>query len=294
MLPAAIAAFLVPESKFRRRRLVALQRVVLPAAIAALAAKLLYPLLVMDLVPFLSLPGTLSMLANDPAQFLQNIITTIGLSFSILAGQTYYFMYQQQEAIYMALYAEVAEAKSLVEQMTLVCASRPYYPQAIRYMQEYVRNDLRPLDANPAQLLSKRPVDDPLESIMLLTSVGVPGVIYETVRTLRQARARRLGAIQRKFPPLGIYLLYAIAFSLLMTFPILGTGLGKVNAAVLGAQSWLFAVMVFTVFLILLVITDLWRMDAGKLTRTRVVLDTMVGGLEDELDERLRGVSYNA
>ena len=30
--------------------------------------------------------------------------------------------------------------------------------------------------------------------------VGVPGVVYETVRTLRQARSRRLGAIQRKSP----------------------------------------------------------------------------------------------
>ena len=35
---------------------------------------------------------------------------------------------------------EVSEAKSLLEQMTLVCSSRPYYIQAIRYMQEYVRN----------------------------------------------------------------------------------------------------------------------------------------------------------
>ena len=60
------------------------------------------------------------------------------------------------------------------------------------------------------------------------------------------------------------------------------------NKAVVGAQAWLFSLMVFTVFLILLVITDLWRMDSGKLTRTRDVVDTMVEGLEDQLGERLR------
>jgi hypothetical protein len=283
-----------PRTQGRWRAVLpALQRVVLPAAIAALVAKLLYPLIALDLVPFLN-KGTLAIIANDESQFVQNITTTIGLCFSILSGQTYYFMYQQQEAIYYALFDEVSEAKSLLEQMTLVCASRPYYRQAIRYMQDYVRSDLRALDVAPAVLLSQRPADDPLESIMLLTSVGVPGVVYETVRTLRQARSRRLGAIQRKFPSLGIYLLYAIAVCLLLTFPILGTGLTTVDAAVLGPQAWLFALMVFAVFLILLVITDLWKMDGGKLTRTREVLDTMVEGLEEELDDRLCGKQFSS
>ena len=39
-----------------------------------------------------------------------------------------------------------------------------------------------------AQLLSSKPMDDPLESIMYITSVGVPSVVYETVKNLRQAR----------------------------------------------------------------------------------------------------------
>lgn len=30
-------------------------------------------------------------------------------------------------------------------------------------------------------------MDDPLESVMYITSVGVPSVIYETVKNLRQA-----------------------------------------------------------------------------------------------------------
>ena len=46
---------------------------------------------------------------------------------------------------------------------------------------------------------------------MLLTSVGVPSGLYATVRDLRRARGARLGALQRKFPVLGILLLYFLA-----------------------------------------------------------------------------------
>jgi hypothetical protein len=270
----------------------AFQRVVLPAAIAALGSKLLYPLLALDFVPFLN-AEELNILANDESQFVQNLTNVTGLCFAVLAGQTYYFMYQQQESIFYALYDEVSEAKSLLEQLALVCSSRPYYRQAILYMRRYIEDDLRALDVPPAKLLSGRPDDDPLESIMLLTSVGEPGCVYQTVRTLRQARSRRLGALQRKFPALGIFLLYSIAFILLISFIPLGTGLSTVDAAVLDPQSWLIALVVFTVSLILLVITDLWRMDEGKLTRTREVVDIMVRGIEGELDDRLSGKMFS-
>ena len=46
---------------------------------------------------------------------------------------------------------------------------------------------------------------------MRMTSVGVPSMLYETVRDLRQARGVRLGAQQRKFPALGLLLLYVLA-----------------------------------------------------------------------------------
>lgn len=112
-----------------------------------------------------------------------------------------------------------------------------------------MKRDLRQLDVPPAQLLSSKPMDDPLESIMYITSVGVPSVVYETVKNLRQvrlgrfrlrphltvvlghdalpslqARGYRLGAMQRKFPALGIYLLYLLAFVELLAFPLLGAG----------------------------------------------------------------------
>lgn len=76
----------------------------------------------------------------------------------------------------------------------------------------------------PAELLSTRPMEDPLESIMYMTSVGVPSIVYETVKNLRQARGNRLGAMQRKFPFLGIGLLYLLALVELLAFPLLGAG----------------------------------------------------------------------
>ena len=171
----------------------------------------------------------------------------------------------EQEAIYFALFQEVSEAKSLLEQTTLVCQGRPFYQakppkerlphrlphpdmytpcliyatrrvsrshqpfsmsrpmvstllsfvflmqSVLQYIKNYVKFDLRRLDIPPAKLLSRKPMDDPLESIMYITSVGVPSVIYETVKNLRQARGYRLGAMQRKFPFLGIGLLYLLA-----------------------------------------------------------------------------------
>ena len=84
--------------------------------------------------------------------------------------------------------------------------------------------DLRRLDISPVERLSAKPVDDPLERILGLTSIGVPSVVYETVRDLRQARGQRLGALQRKFPVLGLSLLYVLAALELFAFPLLGAG----------------------------------------------------------------------
>ena len=113
-----------------------------------------------------NLVGTINILQEDNAQFIQNFLTVVGLLFSILAGNAYSALYQQQESIYFALFQEVSEAKSLVEQTTLVCQGRPFYQSALACMRDYVKNDLRRLDIPPAKLLSSRPAEDPLESIM--------------------------------------------------------------------------------------------------------------------------------
>ena len=212
------------RTKIRTRQaLRTLRNVALPTAFATVFGFLYFDNLSLFIRSTLDV-GTIRLLMADEAQFIQNFLTVIGLLFSILAGNAYSALYAQQEAIYVALFQEVSEAKSLLEQTTLVCQGRPFYPSALRAIREYVKNDLRRLDVPPAQLLSSRPMEDPLEAIMYMTSVGVPSVVYETVKNLRQARGMRLGAMQRKFPTLGIALLYLLAGVELLAFPLLGAG----------------------------------------------------------------------
>jgi len=90
-------------------------------------------------------------------------------------------MYQQQEAVYTALFDEVSEAKSLLEQLSLVLQGRTStYESVLSCVQKYVDEDLKRLDAEPSELLSARPVDDPLGSVMFYTSVGEPSMVYDT------------------------------------------------------------------------------------------------------------------
>ena len=46
----------------------------------------------------------------------------------------------------------MTEAKSLLEQLCLIGAGRPFYGAALRCMQGYVKDDLRRLDIPPAEL----------------------------------------------------------------------------------------------------------------------------------------------
>jgi len=127
-------------------------------------------------------PDTLRVLARDNStgQFLQNFLVVIDLLFAILAGNAYSTLYAQQESIYFALYNEVTMAKSLVEQLTLIGHSRPFYPACLQCISDYLNEDLKRLDVSSVRRLSTKPIDDPLESIMFMTSIGVPSVVYET------------------------------------------------------------------------------------------------------------------
>jgi hypothetical protein len=71
---------------------------------------------------------------------------------------------------------------------------------------------MKQLQADPAVLLSSRPMDDPLEAVMYLTSVGVPSSVYDTVRSLRQARAGRLEALHQKLPQIHMLSLVVVGF----------------------------------------------------------------------------------
>lgn len=215
---------ILSERARTRVQLVTMFRVGVPSMLAGVFATFIFPGLSLFLASIMNDAGVFQVLSQDSSQFVQNFLTVSGLLFSILVGQTYYFMYQQQEAVYYALFNEVTEAKSLVEQVALVCQGRAMYPRVLKSISQYVQDDLKQLQANPAVLLSARPIDDPLESVMYMTSVGVPSSVYETVRSLRQARAGRLGALQRKLPQVHMVLLWLLGLIELISFPLLGAG----------------------------------------------------------------------
>ncbi len=145
-------------------------RVVVPSILAGVAAFIAFPQLSLWLCSLFQDQGVFAVLSQDSSQFVQNFLSVSSLLFSILVGQTYYFMYQQQEMVYYALFDEVTEAKSLLEQVALVSQGRSMYKRVLECMSIYVESDLKALDKDPALLLSSRPMDDPLETIMYLVS----------------------------------------------------------------------------------------------------------------------------
>ena len=232
---------------------------------------------------------------NNSGQFVQNFLIVVDLLFAILAGSSYSELYEQQESIYLALYTEVSVARSLLEQLTLVGQARPWYGPSLRAMQSYISDDLCRLDVSPVELLSERPVDDPLESIFYMTSIGVPSVLYDTLRELRQARGVRLGALQRKFPALGVLLLYVLGATELLSFPLLGAGIADQSpdtylpsVSILDLQSTVFATLLGMIVLVLRIIEELWQSNGGVFN-VDDTLQQMIFGLEEELDERIRG-----
>mmetsp|Transcript_60015 Transcript_60015/g.67142 ORF Transcript_60015/g.67142 Transcript_60015/m.67142 type:complete len:441 (-) Transcript_60015:205-1527(-) len=279
--------------------LITFVRVAVPAILAGIIAFFSFPVLSLWLVGVFSSGGTnaagvLTVLSTDSSQFVQNFLSVASLLFSILVGQTYYFMYQQQEMVYYALFDEVTEAKSLLEQIALVSQGRTMYQRVLTCMSQYVQNDLKALDKDPAILLSSRPMDDPLETIMYLTSVGVPSTVYETVKSLRQARARRLGALQRKLPSIHMILLWTLAAMELISFPLLGAGTQTLGGYhVLTIEGVLFGVMTTGIVLTLRVVGELWRQSGGAYN-VDSVLQVMVRGLEKELFARTNGLTIKA
>lgn len=272
---------------------VSLLRVGLPSAFLAASSKVAYPTIAIILANAIDDTGVFSVVAQDASQFIQNILTTSGLTFSLLVGQTYYFMYQQQEAIYLALFEEVTMAKSLLEQVSLVSQGRKsLYHKMLSCIQEYVHDDLTKFnDVEPAELLSRRPIDDPLEEILYLTSVGEPSIVYQTVRSLRQARSARLGSLQRKLPQLHMILLWTLAGIVLFTFPLLGAGVQTIGGlGILTVQSWFLSFIVFGICLVMGVINELRTFTDTGAYNARTVLNVMVAGLEEELDLRLQGI----
>ncbi|CAE7552744.1 unnamed protein product [Symbiodinium pilosum] len=222
--------------------------------------------------------------------YVGNVLALMSVLFSILAGNSYTSLYSQNEAIFCALFAEVSEAKALMEQIALVCSGRPFYRSALENIRRYVESDLRRLERPPSILCACKPRDDPLESILYLTSVGVPSAVYETVRSLRQRRGDRLGAVQRKLPPVQMALLYVLAGLNLVSLLLLA--LGKSTDAEYRLCRALFAMMAGGLMMTMRVIHELWT-PAGGAYNVDGVLRVMIRGLEDELDQRLKGKTFS-
>ena len=272
---------------------VTLLRVGIPSLFLAASANIAYPHVALTLANLINDSGVFAVVAQDASQYIQNILTTSGLTFSILIGQTYYFMYQQQEKIYYALFEEVTAAKALLEQISLVSRGRQaLYEKILSCIQEYVQEDLTKFnDVDPAILLSARPVDDPLEEILYLTSVGEPSLVYQSVRALRQARAFRLGALQRKLPQIHMLLLWTLASIVLFTFPLLGAGVQTIGGmGILKVQAWYLSFIVFGISVTMGIVNELRRPAETGAYNARTVLKLMVGGLEEELELRVTGV----
>mmetsp|Transcript_14382 Transcript_14382/g.16548 ORF Transcript_14382/g.16548 Transcript_14382/m.16548 type:complete len:440 (-) Transcript_14382:351-1670(-) len=263
---------------------------------------------------------TLELILTDNSnQFIQNIHNLACLTFAFLSGPTYLFLYKQRETLYYSLFDEVTLAKSLVEQIALMSRGRDdMYEMLLDCVRRYVREDLRAVvcdcDGNnnivvsssdsyytdlPAKLISRKPMDDPMETILYVTSVGEPGEMYgTTVRELRKARAKRLGALQVKMPEINMQLLYALAGICLCTFPVVSAGSRTVGGvALLHVQQIQMGGVVFAFGCVLNFLNELRRVPTeigGGSYNVDDVLETMVKGLEEELDARLKEktVSY--
>ena len=228
--------------------------------------------------------ATLAVLSGDQGQFIQNFLSVIGILFSLLIGNTYAFCYNQQVMVYMALFEEVSVAKALLEQATLVCQGRPSYAGVLDDVQRYVDQDLKRADLSPGRfIIARGRATIPLEAIMWQTSVGTPGAIYDTVRWLRRARGERLGAMQRKLPPLHFALLFLLGILEVCAFPLLSAGAATtVGAGALRVEAAMFALMTAALTLTLGVVVQLWR-PRGSAYSVDAALAVMVEGLEDEL-----------
>eukprot|EP00929_Paragymnodinium_shiwhaense_P080028 TRINITY_DN41716_c0_g2_i1.p1 TRINITY_DN41716_c0_g2~~TRINITY_DN41716_c0_g2_i1.p1 ORF type:complete len:820 (+),score=179.47 TRINITY_DN41716_c0_g2_i1:71-2530(+) len=277
-------------------------KILKPVALTMVASFFLYPTVAEGFASTLD-KATLSLIQGDVSQFMQNFFNYNGLLFSFFASTTYSFLYQQQENCYVALYSEVAQARSLLEQLTLVTQGRPNYPAVVKYMRDYVSELILGIrfGCPPSVLVAAKPANDPLESLLYLTSVGLPSVVYDSVRGLRQARGERLGQIQQKLPDLHFTLLYILAGLELAVFPMLGGGISTwepleqltMPGHVLLLQSLVFAFLSGAVLMTLRIIEDL-RVPTGGLYSISSSLDEMAGGLRMELDRRWKSIPPEA
>jgi hypothetical protein len=262
---------------------------------------------------------TLNLILTDNSnQFIQNIHNFLSLTFAFLAGSTLQFMLRQQDTLYKALFDEVNALISLLEQIGLMSEGRrDLYRTMLQSISTYLENDLKlvteykgihdrersltslsylmdEMDLSrenlPSLLLSKRPQNDPLEMILYITSVGEPSSIYSSVKELRHARAKRLGALQRKMPEINMYLLYTLGATVFVSFPFVAAGSETVGGdALLQLFRTHLSVGVFAMCTVFGIINELKRPDISSAYSVDYeILGKMLSNVEKELGERMK------
>lgn len=236
-------------------------------------------------------PASREVLHDDFTQYTQNVFSAVGLLFALFLGTTFGFYLQRQERLFGAIYQEVSVARALLEQLVLLGGARQSH--ILEYFEEYIVEDLMEL-GKPRVIGSRAGGEaDPLEKLLFATSVGTPSCVCDSVRAIRQARAERLAATQRKFPLGHLLVLGGFTVLTLACFPLLSAGLigfeepagGMTRESVaalpghlLSVHSVLFGLLVAAVILAFVVAGQLADPSRG------------VFGVEAALTESLRGL----
>ena len=243
-------------------------------------------------------------LTDNSNQFIQNAHNFLSLNFCFLTSSTFSFLYNNQVKLYHALFEEVSLLFSLVEQVALCSEGRKQvYKLLLLAIQRYINEDLKVItnissstssnttnrEDLPLILLCQMPQNDPLQSVLYLTSVGQPGYIYSTIKSLRKARSIRLASLQRKMPEVNMYLLYVLGFTTWVTFPIVTAGASTIGGeALIHLYRKLLSLGVFGMGLVLGILNELKQPEVGSAYNVDYsILGTMLDGLEKEVNGRL-------
>lgn len=250
-------------------------RVLLPATLVGVLAGLSFCPAALALRSILAEP-TLQVIKDDMTQFTQNSFSAAGLLLILILAQTISICFSRLERLYDAILNEICQAEALIEQLTLIGATRLITEETgssglLDDVEAYLKDDLCQL--GQPRLLQMRDGNavDRLERVIFATSVGLPSDILASIRNIRQSRSARLAASQRTFPLAHFIILGALATYVLGFFVLLGAGMAsfeKVGEAGLeGHLLWLlaplFGVLVGAVAIIILVLRELSDLDQG-------------------------------
>lgn len=269
------------------------------AAVGLLAASAFCPL-ASALRSLLATPAQ-DVLKDDMTQFAQNAFAVLLLLFSLLLGETFSMLLDRQDRLCRAIYTEVSEARTLIEQLVLLSAGRQggdgswssSSQNLLENVEAYLVQDLQQLGKR--RILPERgaaPVDA-LETLLFATSVGVPSGVCDSVRAIRQARASRLAAAQRKFPLAHSGILWTLAMLATGIFVLLAAGMAGFEADVatqsghlLAVLSPLFGVLVGAQTMTGMVMSELSKPGGSELFRSQDIVEQGLGGLLQELRQK--------